>query len=224
MSRPFVERCRPFVLVAVVGLAPACSSRSSAATSSVTDAGASADGGAADVGVAGGHSLRVDVVLSADADAGANLTFLTPALSLFTMPAADVAGKPYYAATFPGGFDQGVDLDLHHEWGVVPDDLHVRYVTPPKFLDGPYDVAFIVYTKTEITQAIRDDFFTVAPKAGELSAFTLSHDRIRPGDPSFGNGVVRVNVEGADGTVELRNRHSSNGGLSPLTDTVLTVP
>lgn len=222
MVCPTLGSVRVFTLIAVASLVGACSSR--AATDAVgADAGAEG-GGAADAGIAGGHSIRLDVVLSTDADAGASVTFLTPALSTYTTTASDIAGKPYYVATFPGGFDQGVDLDLHHEWGVVPDDLRVRYVSPPKFLDGPYDVAFIVYTKTEITKAVRDDFFTVAPKSGELSGFTLSHDRVRPGDPTFGNGVVRINVEGADGAAELRNRHDPKDVGGSLTDTVLTVP
>ena len=65
---------------------------------------------------------------------------------------------------------------------------------------------------------------TVVPKSGELSAFTLSHDRVRPGDPGFGNGVVRVNVEGADATLALENRHDPKDVGTSLTDTVLTVP
>lgn len=170
-----------------------------------------------------GHSIRLDVTLNRDADAGTELTFLTPALSQFTMPAADVIGKPYYTAVFNGGFDQGVDLDLLHAWGTVPEDLHVTYTSPAVLADGPYDVAFIVYTQTIITEAIREDYFTVAPKAGELSGFSLSQDRVRDGDPPFTNGVVRVNVDGADGELFLENRHSSDV-LASLTDTVLTVP
>jgi hypothetical protein len=170
-----------------------------------------------------GHAVRLSVRLQPDAD-GETLTFLTPALSTFSMARASVAGRPYYVATFTGGFDQGVDLDLHHEWGVVPDDLHVQYVSPAKFDNGPYDVAFIVYTQTEITDAIRKDYFTVVPRSGELSAFTLSQDRVRPGDPKFSNGVVRVNVEDADAVLELDNKHDTTDIGGSLVDTVLTVP
>lgn len=170
-----------------------------------------------------GHRIQAEAVLAPDTD-GVTLTFLTPALSTFSMPSSGVAGKPYYVAVFAGGFDQGVDLDLHHEWGAVPADLHIRYESPPIFPTGPYDVALIVYTKTEITDAIRNDYYTVVPKTGELSAFTLSHDRILPGDPSFGNGVVRVNVEDADGALRLENRHDPANIGASLTDTVLTVP
>jgi hypothetical protein len=106
----------------------------------------------------------------------------------------------------------------------VPDDLHVTHVTPPAFSNGPYDVAFIVYTETTITEEMRQDYFGVVPKAGELSAFTLSQDRVRPGDPKFSNGVVRVNVEDADADLHLENRHDTNDILGSLTDTVLIVP
>jgi hypothetical protein len=110
---------------------------------------------------AGRFSVHLDVVFEPDDDGGSTLTFFTPALSTYTTPVADVVGKPYYVAVFTGGFDQGVDLDLHHEWGTIPEDLHVTYESPKQFSTGPYDVAFIVYTKTPITDAIRNDYFTV---------------------------------------------------------------
>jgi len=163
-----------------------------------------------------GFSVRVDVTLRPD-EGSQMVSFLTIANSPYAAPAATIAGKPYYVAVFEGGFDQGVDLDLHHEWGTMPEDLHVTYLSPPRLADGPYDVAFILYTETEITQAMKEDFFGVVPKAGELSAFTLSQERVLPGDPGYSNGVVRVNVAGADGEVFLENRLS-------LTDTVLVVP
>jgi hypothetical protein len=137
---------------------------------------------------------------------------------------AAVAGRPYYVATFTGGFDQGVDLDLHHEWGVVPEDLRVEYVSPKQFENGPYDVVFIVYTQTEITDAIRKDIYAVVPRSQELSAFTLSQDRVKPGDPKFSNGAVRVNVEDADAVLELDNKHDTSNIGGSLVDTVLTVP
>lgn len=171
----------------------------------------------------GGHSVRLSVQLKPDAD-GETLTFLTPALSTFSMSRAAVVGRPYYVAMFTGGFDQGVDLDLHHEWGVVPEDLRVEYVSPARFENGPYDVAFIVYTQTEITDAIRKDIYTVVPRSQELSAFTLSQDRVKPGDPKFSNGVVRVNVEDADAVLDLDNKHDTSDIGGSLVDTVLTVP
>jgi hypothetical protein len=186
-------------------------------------AGCSSDDATEGTPTAKGHAVRLSVRLRPEAD-GETLTFLTPALSLFSMARGSVVGRPYYVATFTGGFDQGVDLDLHHEWGVVPEDLHVQYVSPAKFANGPYDVAFIVYTQTEITDAIRKDYFTVVPRSGELSAFTLSQDRVKPGDPKFSNGVVRVNVEDADAELELDNKHDSTNIGGSLVDTVLTVP
>jgi hypothetical protein len=170
-----------------------------------------------------GHSVRLDVTLRPDDD-GTTVSFLTPAVSVFSMPASSIAGRPYYVAVFEGGFDQGVDLDLHHEWGTIPEDLHVSYTSPARFADGPYDIAFIVYTQTEITQAMRDDYFGVVPKAGELSAFSLSQERVLPGDPGFSNGVVRANVQGSDGEVFLENRHDAADVVGSLNDTVLTVP
>jgi hypothetical protein len=188
-------------------------------------AGCSSDGAVAPSVVVptGDYTIRADVQLRPD-EGGETLTFLTPALSTFSMPASSVAGKPYYVALFTGGFDQGVDLDLHHEWGIVPDDLHIEYESPREFFNGPYDVSVIVYTETEITDAIRKDFYGVVPKSGELSAFTLSQERVRPGDPKFSNGVIRVNVEDADGECRLENRNDPADIGSSLTDTVLTVP
>ena len=187
------------------------------------DGGSGRPSGLRGVATPRGHSVTADMQLAPDAD-GATLTFLTPAASTFAMPASEVIGKPYYVATFVGGFDQGVDLDLDHEWGAVPKDLHVRYRSPAMFQDGPYDVALIIYTQTPITDAIRKDYFTVVPKSGELSAFTLSQDRVKPGDPKFSNGVIRVNVEGADGEIRLDNKHDTKDVLGSFTDTVLTVP
>jgi hypothetical protein len=60
--------------------------------------------------------------------------------------------------------------------------------------------------------------------AGELSAFTISQDQVKPGDPGFENGVVRVNVEDADATLTLENRHDLVDLLGSFTDTVLVVP
>jgi hypothetical protein len=171
----------------------------------------------------GDYVIHTDVQLVPDED-GETLTFLTPALSTFSMPASKVAGRPYLVALFTGGFDQGVDLDLHHEWGIVPDDLRISYTSPRKFFNGPYDVSVIVYTETEITDEIRADFYGVVPRSGELSAFTLSQDRVKPGDPKFSNGVIRVNVEDADGECRLENRHDPKDVGASLTDTVLTVP
>lgn len=171
----------------------------------------------------GDYAVRADVQLLPDAD-GETLTFLTPALSTFSMPASHVVGKPYYVALFHGGFDQGVDVDLHHEWGEVPEDMRIRYESPRKLFSGPYDVSVIVYTETEITQEIREDHYAVVPRSGELSAFSLSQDRVKPGDPRFSNGVIRVNVEDADGEFALVNRNDTKDIGASLTDTVLTVP
>src|SRR6478609_2278549 len=109
------------------------------ACTSGPDHAVASDAGSRDA-ARGSHRIHVDTVLTKDDD-GETLTFLTPALSVFSMPAAEVVGKPYYVAVFPGGFDQGVDLDLDHEWGTVPDDLQIRYVSPPRFATGPYDVS-----------------------------------------------------------------------------------
>jgi hypothetical protein len=188
-------------------------------------AGCSKDGAAAPPAdePVGDYAIHADIQLLPDED-GETLTFLTPALSTFSMAVSNVAGKPYYVALFTGGFDQGVDLDLHHEWGIVPDDLHITYASPRRFFSGPYDVSVIVYTQTEITDAIREDFYGVVPKSGELSAFTLSQDRVKPGDPKFSNGVIRVNVEDGDGEFRLENRNDPADIGASLTDTVLTVP
>jgi hypothetical protein len=219
MPSPRPSLVRAAALLSLAVSSPGCAKNDTEASVAVPRV----DGGSRDALPPDGHSVGADMKLVPDAD-GETLTFLTPALSTFSMPASDVIGKPYYVATFVGGFDQGVDLDLHHEWGTVPGDLHVTYASPPKFQNGPYDVALIVYTHTEITDAIRKDYFTVVPKSGELSAFTLSQDRVKPGDPKFSNGVIRVNVEDADAELQLSNKHDAADVGASQTDTVLTVP
>src|SRR5512139_1877515 len=105
---------RPTLLaLPLVAMLSACSESSSGGASTAGDP----DGGAE--AAPPGHSVRLDVHLTPD-DGGETVSFLTPAVSVFTMPVADVVGKPYYVAVFAGGFDQGVDLDLHHAWGTIP--------------------------------------------------------------------------------------------------------
>jgi hypothetical protein len=175
-----------------------------------------------------GFSVGLHVVLTPD-PGGETLTVLNPAASPSVLDVSGVVGKPYYAALFEGGFDQGVDLDLHHEWGTIPEGLVIDYQSPPGYTDGPYDVAFIVYTDTEITDAVREDLIPPTPHAGELSAFSLSQDRVKDGDPGFGAGVIRVNVEHADASVTLENRVPADvtdgaAVAEALADTILAVP
>ena len=189
-----------------------------------TDGGDSSGTDSGDTGdTDDGHAVGLAVTMTPD-DGGTDVSFLTAAASVVTIPAADIIGKPYYVAVFDGGFEQGVDLNRTHHWGIVPDDLHVEYLSPAMFSDGPYDISFIVYTNTEITEDIKQQPFPPAPVAGELSGFTLSQDQVKPGDPGFENGVVRLNVEGADATLVLENRHDTVDLLESFTDTVLIVP
>jgi len=152
------------------------------------------------------------------------LAFLTAAGSIVEHPQAYVAGKTFYAAVFEGGFAQGLDLPLAVHWGTVPDDLSITATFDVAVPDGPYDVSLIVYTETPIDPASTDLDSVPIPVAGELSAFTLSQDEIRDGDPSFANGVVRVNVAGADATVTLTNRADPEDIGGSFVDTILVVP
>lgn len=189
------------------------------------DDGPDCDAGADDPVALDGHRLRVRMRLHADPE---GVSFLTPAASVFALPEDDIVAKPYYVGVFAGGLDQGVDLSLHHAWGVVSDDLEIVYETPPMLADGPYDVALIVYTQNPVSDETMASEFAQVPLAGELSAFTLSQDEVREGDPGFPNGVVRVNIEGADAELVLENRvpdmDRGIGVLKAFTNTIVTVP
>lgn len=192
------------------------------ATGAAGNAGAGAAGGQA-----AGHTLTLKATLEAE---GGEIAFLTPAASIFKHRVGDVIGRPYYVAAFPSGFSPGNDPALADVWGVVPPSLEIAFTTPPRFADGPYDMVMVVYVTTPITDAMRRGEVPPPPaKGGDLASFTLSQVNVRPGDPRLEAGLVRVNVQAADGRVEITNRRPAdirNGEQTraAFDNTVLAVP
>ncbi|MEZ4309183.1 MAG: hypothetical protein R3F14_14195 [Polyangiaceae bacterium] len=175
-----------------------------------------------------GHALKLDVSFK---DKGGEVAFLTPSNTVVTRPASELAGKPYLIATFEAGFSSGNDAPIDHVWGTIPDSLAVSYSTPATYEDGPYDIVFVGYLSTEITQETQDGPPEQSPPAagGDIASFTLSSERIREGDPKSPPGTLRLNVEGADASVAIENRtpdDPDNGeqALAAFNDTVLLIP
>ena len=208
--------------IALLGL-PACTTATSENAFSGTSSGGMSDSEGSDEGSAGGATSRVHLEAPMVVTDG-QVAFLTASGSIVEHPQAYIAGKTFYAAVFDGGFAQGLDLPLAEHWGTVPDDLSIAATFDVTLPDGPYDVSLIVYTETAIDPATTDPESVPIPVAGELSAFTLSQDEIRDGDPSFANGVVRVNVAGSDATVTLSNRADPDDIGASFVDTILVVP
>jgi hypothetical protein len=156
------------------------------------------------------------------------LSFMTPSVSIIKVPAENIAGKPYMVASFPAGFSPGNDPAIHHSWGAVPADLKIRYSTPATYQDGPYDMVLVVYAGTPITDAIRAAPAHEAPaaKGGDLATFTADMSAVRPGDPSIPPGVVRLNVEGANGEVTVENKTPTDPSqiAAALINTVMIIP
>ncbi len=152
------------------------------------------------------------------------MNFLTPSAGMLQLVPTDLIGKPYVISVFEGGFNQGVDYDLQRHWGVIPSDMNVEFTFPEQMKPGPYDVSFIVYTDSVITDADKKMEFPPVPHAGELSAFTLSQDQVLEGDPSFSNGVIRVNLTGCGSSLSISNKADEDDLLNSFNDTILVVP
>ena len=150
--------------------------------------------------------------------------FVTPSGSIVEHPRDFLVGKPYLAAVFDGGFAQGVDEPIDHVWGTVPEDLVVDIELGQALSEGPYDVAFIVYTETTIDAAAMESAFAPIPVAGELSAFTASVDEVLEGDPPISNGVLRANIVDADAAIDISNKTNPDDLFDSLVDTILVVP
>ncbi len=184
-------------------------------------------GGGGSPSTATGRSLTLRATLRAEAG---EASFLTPAASLYKHPVERLVGRPYYMAAFPSGFSPGNDPPLVDVWGTVPASLELVFTTPARFADGPYDMVMVVYVTTPITDAMRSG--QVPPPAatgGDLASFTLSQVNVRPGDPTLEAGLVRVNVAGADGLVEIENRTpvdpmNRDQTRAAFDNTVLAVP
>ncbi len=175
-----------------------------------------------------GHTLGMNVALTAKAG---QLSFLTPSNTIVEQAAADIVGKPYLIATFPAGFAPGNDPPLDHEWGEMPADMVVKFSSKSSHEDGPYDIVFVCYTSTKITEEIKAGEPQSAPaaKGGDIASFTISTKDIHDGDPKNPLGTLRLNVEGADASVSIENRtpaDTKNGDqvTAAFTNTVLAIP
>ncbi len=150
--------------------------------------------------------------------------FVTPSGSIVEHPRDFLVGKPYLAALFDGGFAQGVDEPIDLVWGTVPEDLLVDIELGNALPEGPYDVAFIVYTETTIDATAMESAFAPIPVAGELSAFTASVDDVLEGDPPISNGVLRANIVDTDAAIDISNKTNPDDLFDSLVDTILVVP
>jgi hypothetical protein len=156
-------------------------------------------------GGVGGHALSLTGNLVAHDN---ELSFLTPTVALVKVPVANVVGKPYLVSSFPAGFSPGNDPPIHYVWGSVSADLQIKYTTPSTYPNGAYDMVLVVYTNTPISEEIKKASPHLAPaaKGGDLASFTLDMSAVRPGDPALPPGLVRLNVENADGAVTIENK------------------
>lgn len=175
-----------------------------------------------------GHALGMNVSLVAKQG---QLSFLTPSNTIVEQASANVVGKPYLIAAFEAGFAPGNDPPLEYLWGEVPDDLTVKFSSKNTYKDGPYDIVFVCYTATKITDEIKTGEAQSAPaaKGGDIASFTLGTKDIHPGDPKNTLGTLRLNVEGADASASIENRtpmDPKNGDqvLAAFTNTVLAIP
>lgn len=175
-----------------------------------------------------GHALVLDVSLKGMGD---ELAFLTPSNTIVSYPSSDIVGKPTLIATFPAGFAPGNDPPIEYLWGEMGADLAVHYATKATYEDGPYDIVFVCYTSTPITQDMIDGKAQTAPvaKGGDIASFSISTAEIHDGDPKNALGTLRLNVLGADAHVAIENRTPAdpNNGeqtLAAFTNTVLTIP
>ncbi len=175
-----------------------------------------------------GHALVLDVKLAGKNDA---MSFLTPSNTIVDKPATSIVGKPTLIATFPAGFAPGNDPPIEYTWGEMGADLTVHFATKATYEDGPYDIVFVCYTDTPITQDMLDGKVQGAPaaKGGDIASFSISTAEIHEGDPKNALGTLRLNVVGADASVSIENRTPAdpNNGeqtLAAFTNTVLSIP
>jgi hypothetical protein len=133
-------------------------------------------------------------------------------------------------AAFAAGFSPGNDPPIADRWGTVPADLNISYSTPAELADGPYDMVIVVYAGTPITQAMLDGVQGPPAAAnGDLASFTLSQSDVIEGDPPLAAGTVRLNVAGADASIELWNKtpedpEDSQQTIAAFDNTILIVP
>ncbi len=172
-----------------------------------------------------GITLRATLVTD---DNGA-LPFMTPGASAVRIEPEDILGKPYYMAAFEAPFAPGVDPAIEYKWGRIDDTMTASFTTTTELRDGPYDVVFVLYAVTEISDEQYGTENAVAAINGDLATFTISNDDVLEGDPRITAGVLRVNYTGEDVTKDAENRWTdelsdTEAGGRAFTDTILLVP
>lgn len=175
-----------------------------------------------------GSALKMEISLR---NKNGKYLFLTPSNTTAERDSSALVGKPYLIATFPAGFSPGNDPPLEYRWGVMPEDLKISYATEAKYKDGPYDIVFVCYTTTPITEAIKAGPPNQAPAAagGDLASFSLSSEEVHEGDPKNALGTLRLNVHGADAAVSIENRtpddpKDATQATAAFNNTILLIP
>jgi hypothetical protein len=140
------------------------------------------------------RALRVNVALTDD---GQGIPLFTQNGSMVHVPAADVAGKPFFWATTPGGEPVGNAELIDIGGGTIDPDLTAEFTTPEHYPDGPWEMALFI-------SVVGGDVM-MGPQPDDLAAFDL--DPPPAGDPPVTGISVRMKVSGADAEVTLVNRY-----------------
>lgn len=142
---------------------------------------------------------------------GDAIRFMTASASVITVESDFYRGKPWVGLLFEAGAEPGVDEPIHHEWGTVPDSLEFEYAPDLELEPGAYEFVSIVYAGTPMTSEIMDgsplDF--PFPSNKDVTTFTLDQSVVREGDPDFAPGMIRVNLDDKDTSVDCQNRWST---------------
>lgn len=172
-------------------------------------------------------SITLRATLVTD-DAGM-LPFMTPGASAVRIEPGELTGKPYFMAVFEAPFAPGVDPALEYTWGRIDDAMQAEFTTTTALREGPYDVVFVLYRVSEVTDEQYGTQSAVAAINGDLATFTISSEDVLEGDPAITAGVLRVNFAGEDTTKEVENRWTDDlsdreAGTAAFTNTILLVP
>lgn len=162
-------------------------------------------------------------------DDNGQLPFMTPGASAVRIDPSEVIGKPYYMALFEAPFAPGVDPALEYTWGRIDESMTAEFRSATQLREGPYDVVFVLYRVSEVTDEAYGTENAVAAINGDLATFTISDEDVLEGDPPITAGVLRVNFMGEDVMKEVENRWTDDlsdteAGSRAFTDTVLLVP
>ena len=175
------------------------------------------------------NTFSINFIANLKTDDDGMLSFMTPGATRVQVERSSAVGKPYHIAVFRAGFVPGLDEPLHYQWGTLDESLTVDWTTPADLVDGPYDVVFILYRETEITEEIVDAPIAIAAIDGDLATFTISTDDILDGDPPLTAGVLRININGDHALKVAENRwvddlSDSTTSTQVFTDTILLIP